>query len=145
MKRFVCLLGVAALCSVASLTAQGTPDPQKPTAEGQKPQTITVTGCITPGAGTGQFMLTNAMPSTGAADKDKPTTPTAAPAAGKGTSYMLMGGGDLKPHVGHKVEIVGSVDKKMAAPPTTPPAGKEPMSAGTLNVTSLKMVSTTCP
>jgi hypothetical protein len=52
-----------------------------------------------------------------------------------GTSYQLTGSKvDLKGHVGHKVTITGKPSK----------TAQEGSQAGQLEVTSLKMVSTTC-
>jgi hypothetical protein len=74
----------------------------------------------------------------------------------KALSYDLMGG-TLKPHVGHRIEVTGIMDSramgtdKMATDKmaTDKMAGKDRISmaevAGTINVTSVKMLSATCP
>jgi predicted extracellular nuclease len=75
-------------------------------------------------------------------------------------SYELVGAGsDLKPHVGHKVEVTGTVhhDKTTVdkSAQTTPATGqstqadqkmpKSAMKPLKVNVTSVKMISATCP
>ncbi len=75
-------------------------------------------------------------------------------------SYELVGAGsDLKPHVGHKVEVTGIVHHDQAtadkSAQTTPATGqstqadqkmpKSAMKPVKVNVTSVTMISVTCP
>ena len=142
MKMFVSTTLVALSCA-AVLTAQ------PPGQSAQKPaNVVTATGCVAMGAGAGAFTLTDATLMPVAADKAAP------PAKGKtdpdhAMTYMLLGtAADLKAHVGHKVTVTGTLVKP-DLPKTTPPSERDkasrPMSGGTLNVTSVKMVSSTCP
>ena len=59
------------------------------------------------------------------------------------TSYKLMGG-NLKAHVGHQVEITGTTAKDTCQKDTTAKNQATQMSE-TLDVKSVKMLSTTCP
>ena len=143
MKVFFSTTVIALSCA-AFLTAQA-PAGQS----AQKPaHVITATGCVAMGAGAGEFTLTNATLMPAAAEKAGP------PAKGKtdadhAMSYLLLGTtSDLKAHVGHKVTVTGTHIKPEFSK-TTPPSERDkasrPMSGGTLNVTSVKMVSSTCP
>jgi hypothetical protein len=104
-------------------------------------KSMTVTGCVA--EKDGHYMLNNVMV---AGDT-------------KATAYDLTGG-EFKGHVGHKVEVTGSTDAKMMDKGKMDKMDKDKMSKdkmmekdkmgmadahGTLHVTSVKMVSTTCP
>ena len=78
---------------------------------------VTVTGCVAPGTGTGQFILTNAVTMPAVADKAKPVAEKEKMPPGRTMTYILIGGTDLKAHVGHKVEVMG-----MLAKPGVPPS-----------------------
>jgi hypothetical protein len=103
----------------------------------------TVTGCIM--QDTDHFML-NVLPTTPTKAQEDTAADTNV------TSYTLVGGDDLKAHVNHKVEITGTMgDDKIPATTEKAGAGGEAgtsTSAGarmhTLNVKSLKMISTSC-
>ena len=146
MNRLFVTFSLAAMCSTAAVAAQ---TPATPSA-GQKPDhTVTVTGCVAPGTGAGQFMLTNAtsMP-TVAADKAKPPMEKDKMPPGHTMSYLLVGGTDLKAHVGHKVEVSGTLAKPgvPADPAAKPdPGARAKDMGGTVTVASVKMVSATCP
>jgi hypothetical protein len=143
--------------SVFTVVAAQTPT-TSPSSQATKGQDVTVEGCVAAeSAMPGQFKLTNATPSSAATEKSTPS-PSTPPSADKtkGVTYNLMGGSDLKPHVGHKVAVTGTLDSSMPKPTTekpstekpstaTPPSGAKDMPAGTLNVKSVKMISTTCP
>lgn len=112
---------------------------------------MSMSGCITAGKSAGQYMLTNAMMG-GAMDKDKMAKPGM---GGQMMSYALAGGSNLKAHMGHKVEVMGTMSKmdmdamgkmdKMSKMDRDKMMAGKNMKAMTLNVTSVKMVSATCP
>jgi hypothetical protein len=128
----VCLMGATGL-------AQMSMDKDK-MAKDAMGKPITVTGCVAAGSESGRYVLTNGM--------------MAGDTTGK--SYDLMGG-DLKAHVGHKVELTGMVDKdkKMGKDAMAKDdmdhdkMSKDKMAMSemhaTLQVKSVKMVSSTCP
>ncbi len=147
----VTVFGLSAAVSAQSGAAAKDQMDKKPTMDGAQ---MTVSGCVAAGKEPGQFMLTNAMTGDTAKrmpDKDKMTTP------GMGgahmMSYELVGGTNLKAHMGHKIEVVGSMSKMdmdhMAKMDKT--TGKDKamsdadMKAMKLNVSSVKMISATCP
>ena len=125
------------LIAICAVTLAGTVVAQEKQPESGA---ITVSGCVAPGAGADQFQLINASMATAAVDKEK--MPGDKPKMGLGATYNLLGGTNLKAHVGHRVEVTGTVAKPDAA--AKPPAGAETI-RGTLNVSNVKMVSTTCP
>lgn len=148
----ITLLGIGTAASAQYPTTP--PKPATPKEDiAQKATTkageLTVSGCVAPGKDEGQFMLTNAMRAGG-----KMATDTM-PSETKGAhpmSYELVGGTNLKAHVGHKVEVTGSMAKMDGdAMPKSGTTAKEKMAAGhdmqamKLNVSSVKMVSATCP
>jgi hypothetical protein len=117
---------------------------------------VSVTGCVLPFAAPAatasqpsstaqaamsgqQFMLSNvAMPTPSASETMKAWSPA--------SSYILQSGSsiDLSKHLNHKVEITGTVDGA-AATDASAPAAASGTPAQTFHVTSLKMVSATCP
>jgi hypothetical protein len=158
-RVFIGTFAAALLAAVALVGAQQpTPAGQQPAVGGQQPpaapqkpaeqkspseaKTQTITGCIEKGAGADSFILAEAStgPAPGAKPGEKPAGTT-----GATKSYALMAkpSEDLSKHVGHRVEITGTVS---AAPPAASPApGASTQPKETLNVQSLKMVSTACP
>ena len=146
MNRFIASFSLAAICSTALLAAQA-----PPAAPVQKPDhSVTVTGCVAPGAAAGQYMLTSAIAMPAVADKAKPAAEKEQMPPGHTMTYMLVGGTDLKPHLGHKVEVLGMLAKPGVPPSATtkPDPGAratKDMAGGTVTVTSVKMVSATCP
>lgn len=127
-----------------------------------KGDAMTVTGCVAAGKTSGQFMLTNAMTGHDTMAKDTMAKDT----MGKGTMAPGMGehmmsydlvGGDVKGHMGHKVEVTGTMSKadmdKMHKMGSMDQGDKSKMSgmadkdmpAMKLMVTSVKMISATCP
>ncbi len=166
MRRLIGMMCAAIVSSAVAPTAQ--------IDKKMDDQTVTVTGCVSAASGAGGYVLSNASMS-GAmamekdkmamadkdkmamaekdkmamAEKDKMAMDKGTTAIEKSTmlSYVLVGGPDLKAHLGHKVEIAGSVPKamdQMSKEPTTGMASKD-MKPATLNVKSVKMISTTCP
>ena len=128
--------------SMAIVAAQ-TPSPTSSGTGSTSPQTITVTGCVTPdtmatpGTGSPRFVLSSVEPQGGARSRSTVTGYTLTPSADV----------SLSEHLSHKVQITGTVD-----PATTSSAtSTQPSSANTssampaLRVTSVKMVSSTCP
>ncbi len=118
---------------------------------------VSVTGCVMPLAGPGmtasqpsstaqaavsqQFMLSNiAMPTPSSSDSMKAWSPA--------SSYILQSEGsvDLSKHLNHKVQITGTVDAAGSPDSSSATAGQASGTpAQTFHVTSLKMVSATCP
>lgn len=82
------------------------------------------------------------------------TVPGKPPDAGIGTSYRLRGQtNQINPHAGHEVEVTGTVTPAVAPPASTtggtsttaPVSGAQVDRAPVLTVSSLKLVSETCP
>ena len=110
------------------------------------PGSITIRGCVTESMG--HYMLTQALlikpvatPVPSAA-----TEPAVKPPSDD-QMYALLGA-EVKAHVGHRVEVVGTM-------PTSAASGNAPASAdttrtahpmaGTVTVTSIKMLAASCP
>ncbi len=145
MKRLMSTFWVAAACFVAAAGVQSA-SASAGQAEKKMDTPVTVTGCVAAGAATGQYTLTNATLAPAAVDKMPP--PAEDKMSAPATSYTLKGGDDLKPHLGHKVAVTGTLakpDMSMEKMPTEAPKADKMMTGGTLNVTSVKMVSATCP
>lgn len=154
MKRLLCVvcMGLAVGAGASAQTAKGQMDKSM-----MKNGPMTVSGCVTAGTGAGEFMLSNAMMMMDKAmdkemmDKDKMSQPGMAEHM---MSYQLVGGHDLKAHLGHKVEVMGTVSKsdmekssKMDKMGTTDKdkMAHDQMKAMKLKVSSVKMISATCP
>lgn len=146
MKRLTTAVLCACVLGAAALSAQADKKMDKMDKMDKNMKSMTVTGCVA--EKDGHYMLNNAM----SGDS-------------KAMTYDLMGG-DLKAHVGHKVEVTGSHDSKMAKDRMSKDKmSKDKMSNDkmsndkmmdkdkmgmsesheTLNVKSVKMISTTCP
>jgi hypothetical protein len=136
MKRLMtavccaCSLGVAAVSAVQSNSMD------------KDMKATTMTGCLVEKGG--RFTLEHAMKPSDMKDDIKHGDK-------KATTYGLMGGA-LQPHAGHQVEVTGIMDSRVigtAKMATDPKTDKDNMSltemAGTINVTSVKMLSATCP
>jgi hypothetical protein len=146
MKRLMSTFCVAAACFVAAGVQSASASAGQ--AEKKMDTPVTVTGCVAAGAATGQYTLTNATLAPTATDKVPPAADKADKMSAPATSYTLKGGDDLKPHLGHKVQVTGTLAKPNMSTekmPTTEAPKADKMMAGTLNVTSVKMVSPTCP
>lgn len=155
MKRIVAAMGMSVCVGVVAAAQTGTMPKAQMDKGMMKDGAMTVAGCVAAGKNAGQYMLTNAMMSP-MMDKDKPAA-EGHMMSGHMMSYELVGG-DLKGHVGHKVEVMGSMSKadmdKMHA---TGKMGKDSMGkdkvamadkdmkAMKFTVTSVKMISPTCP
>ena len=155
MKRLMTAMCCACLMTGAA-AAQTSMDKKDKMDKDKMGKPMMVTGCVAAGSEAGHYMLNNGM--------------MAGDTMGK--SYNLMGG-ELKAHVGHKVEITGTMDdgkmmgkdKMMAkdkmdkdhmAKDTMDKdkvdkdtMSKDKMGMGemhnALHVTSVKMISATCP
>lgn len=153
MKKTMAMMCMTLACSAGvSVFAQAPKDQM-----GQKPMKhdgpITVSGCVTAGTAADEFMLTNAMMMGKMMDKEKMDKPGMS--GDHMMSYHLVGGTNLKAHVGHKIEVTGTMSKMdmdmTAKTDTTSKMEKDKrmahkdMKAAKLNVTSLKMISATCP
>jgi tRNA A37 methylthiotransferase MiaB len=130
MKRVLYAAVIAMGCTIA-VGAQGTAASKEKMAK-EPAKTVAVTGCVAESEG--HYMLNNA---------------TVADQAGAPMSYALTGG-TLKPHVGHKVEITGTIKPAAKDTMKKDTMSKDTMSkdkmatAGTLAVTSLKMIAPSC-
>lgn len=156
MRQVLSGMCVATVLSMGvGLSAQsGTMD--KGQMDKMKEGQTTVSGCVTAGKDASHYMLSNAMMMGGTMDKammDKDKMAKPGMDGQHMMSYELVGG-DLKGHVGHKVEVTGSMSKmdmdRMAKMEKMDKMAKDKMMAQdmkamTLNVTSVKMVSPTCP
>ena len=112
------LKAAAVACGVVGLMASASAM-QAQKADEQKKET-TLTGCVAPGKDPSTFMLTDITGGGAAAKKEASKVVTLSSTSVK-----------IDPHAGHKVTVTG---------PTTTEKGEAKMT-----VTSLKMVSTTCP
>lgn len=134
MMRFWLPVFVAGLISALSAQEQ-----QKQPA----PKPMTIIGCVAESRGVYRLDHAVASVDTDVDTQQRPST-EASPTP-KMLSYMLTGA-DVKAHLGHKVEVTGTVsnDKtsEKAAEMKTVPGAKL---LGTLNATSVKMVSASCP
>ena len=118
-----------------------------PTVKDQKPATSkdsmkpsTITGCVA--QSDARYRLDHAVVATDP-DVDAQNRPgTEANATPKMVSYALVGA-DVKLHLGHKVEVTGTISSDKTSKDIAGVPGMKIV--GTLNVTSVKMVSKTCP
>jgi hypothetical protein len=145
MKRKLMLLALCAVsCSVCVAAQSITTDTNK-APKGRTGDTLIVIGCVDDGGESGSYMLTNAVM------RGTPKArPTPAPNGGTvGIRYTLIGP-ELQAHVGQKVEVTGSMEPSMNKRPTNSSKNDKAATTaramnGTLTVTSLKMISPTCP
>ena len=161
MKRLMSMTCLGVICTVVGVGAQADTMAKKGM-EMKKDGPMMVTGCVAKGDAAGMYQLTNAMK---AADGMAGDSMGKGMAKGKDSmagdhamTYALMGGTGLDAHVGHKVTVTGTMGKKkdgmgnmdmakkdgMGKSSTTDSMAK-PMAGGTLNVTSVKMISANCP
>ena len=150
MTRTLTFAAATLVCSAAISAAQsGTMDKKK-----MMDHPVTVTGCVTAGAMAGDFTLTHAMPvDSKMMDKDKMDSDkgrTMPMDKGKMAgehmmSFALKGGTDLKAHLGHKIEVKGTTDKPMSDMKPMTGMDDKAMKPMVLTVTSVKMISATCP
>jgi hypothetical protein len=153
--KFAAAIAMAVGCTVA-LSAQAVSGDKDKAAQTGMSSPVTVTGCIAKGHEAGHYVLTNAVltpetaPSAAGATSASTIDKTASIPAG--TSYALKGD-MLEGHVGHKVEVTGTTWQEKATSTTDIANSKDtsnPTSAGstspqaTLDVKTVKMLSTTC-
>ena len=153
--KYAAAIAMAVGCTVA-LSAQAVSGDKDKAAQTSMNRPVTVTGCIAKGHEAGHYVLTNAVlapetaPSAAGATSASTIDKTASMAAG--TSYALKGD-KLEGHVGHKVEVTGTTWQEKATSTTDIANSKDPSnpaSAGstspqaTLDVKTVKMLSTTC-
>jgi hypothetical protein len=143
MKREFVFGGLIALALSVGASAQTTAGQQYPSTQDKDKDTVTVTGCLVPGAGgavgTSGTTATTASPSAAGfmlinASKDGASAATTtagtsgttasgstAPAADAGKSFTLVGGdpADLQKWVNSRVEIKGTIEASSAAPAMT--------------------------
>lgn len=128
MKRTISLAAACAMVAAASAVAAQS--------AAQKPdQQMTYTGCVAPGKMAGTFMLTNVIAGDGMA-KEKPPA-SAAEKKEMPPKELTLSSTTVKiePHRGHKVTVMGPTMMEK----------KEKMMETKMMVSSLKMVSATCP
>lgn len=130
---------------------------------------VTLIGCLARGAD-GNYTLNNARMNDAMSNRaatttnPEPTTPTgtsgstttepsATTTAGNSMSWTLEGGHDLDKHVGHKIEVTGHTEWNASssasstmptATSTTTPHDRDTMAGPRLDVSSVKMISTSC-
>lgn len=155
MTRTIWALTFAAACSVAAAGQTPAADTAASHGKMMKGGPVTVTGCVAEAAA-GQYTLTNAtMANKGqemSADK-MPADKMPADKMNHPMTYTLSGATDLKAHVGHKVAVTGTMGKmdhmgKADAGDTAKyPAATadKAMKTATLAMTSVTMISATCP
>ena len=142
MKREFVFGGLIALALSVGASAQTTAGQQYPSTQDKDKDTVTVTGCLVPGAGgavgtsgttattaspsAAGFMLINASKdgaaaATTTAGTSGTTAATTAPVADAGKSFNLVGGdqADLQKWVNSRVEIKGTIEASSAAPSMT--------------------------
>lgn len=157
--------GIVAATAVLSAQTPSTPatSSAQTTTTRQSSQPVTITGCVSPDltsnpsaatAANQRFILSNVQPSAGASTAAQGTTVT---------TYILAPGADvnLGQQLNHKVEITGTIDSSSTTTNTTssstsPSATSAPTTTRsttqstsatmpTFRVTSVKMLSETCP
>jgi hypothetical protein len=153
--KFAAAIAMAVGCTGA-LSAQAVSGDKDKAAQTRMSSPVTVTGCIAKGHEAGHYVLTNAVltpetaPSAAGATSASTIDKTASIPAD--TSYALKGD-MLEGHVGHKVEVTGTTWQEKATSTTDIANSKDtsnPTSAGssspqaTLDVKTVKMLSTTC-
>jgi len=157
MNRMKCAAAVAiALGCTVTLSAQAVSADKDKADQARMNSPVTVTGCVANGTEAGHYVLTNAVlaPEKASAAASATSTPSIDKTASMatGTSYALKGD-KLEGHVGHKVEVTGTTWQEKATSSTEIAKSKDtssPTSAGstspqtTLDVTTVKMLSTTC-
>ncbi|HZR23195.1 MAG TPA: hypothetical protein VFA59_06385 [Vicinamibacterales bacterium] len=130
---------------------------------------VTVIGCLARGAD-GNYTLNNARMNDAMSNRSRTssnpdtttagttgsttasTTEASATTAGNSMSWKLEGGHDLDKHVGHKVEVTGhtewngssSASTTSSTTSTTTEHNRDSMSGPRLDVSSVKMISTSC-
>ena len=132
--------GILATTAVLSAQTPQTPPTTSSTTSTtrQTAQTVTMTGCVTPDL---------------AANPD-PASATTAAGQARVTGYILAPNADvnLSDHLNHKVQITGTVESvtsssttSQSSPSTSSTTQSSTTTMPSFRVTSVKMVSATCP
>src|SRR5262245_31134783 len=151
---FAAAVGFAA--TVAAQSATSTPTQQRDRTTTDKHE-VTITGCLAKGAD-GDYVLNNATEdksttttTTGTTTTGTTGTTTESKTGAKAMTWKLEGGSDLDRHVGHKIQVTGKSDFKDSSTTTAGTSGATTGTTGTaaanqpkLDVTSVKMVSSSC-
>lgn len=150
MKRLIWAMSFVVACSVTASGQAPSADKPAPDKKMMKHGPVSVTGCVAETTD-GEFTLTNAMMAKPSSDK---MAADSAAMNHPALTYRLSGGTDLKAHVGHKVEVSGTMGKMnhmdkgekgdMAKDRPAATADKA-MKPATLNITTMTMISATCP
>jgi hypothetical protein len=137
---------------MAVVAAQTPPRTTSGASSTTSPPTITVTGCITPDTmatpstdSSPRFVLSSIDPQGGTGN---PSASTATQPRSTLTGYALKPAADvnLGAHLNHKVQITGTLDTATSSATSAQPSSPNTSSAmPALKVTSVKMVSSTCP
>jgi len=154
MRLMLCVTSLALFCVMPAKAQQPSSQQQKSSSNNDDLQTVTVVGCLQPGAQPNQFVLASM------ADPLAKGVAVAMSGAVPNVTYQLSGGSNLAAHVGHRVSITGattgkaqkavatssSVKTAEAPGPDTKVETKEKMAIELrdLRIESLKMVSTNC-
>jgi hypothetical protein len=147
MKKVLMVVSLASLVGIGAAHAgqQNVPanKEQKPATQKDSLKPSSITGCVAQSGAL--YRLDHAIIGTDP-DVDTQNRPsTEASPTPKMISYTLMGA-DLKAHLGHKVEVTGTISSNKASNDAAAIKEVPGMKlVGTLNVKSVKMVSTTCP
>ena len=144
--KYAAAIAMAVGCTVA-LSAQAVSGDKDKAAQTSMNSPVTVTGCIAKGDEAGHYVLTNAVltpetaPTAAGATSAPASDKTASMAAA--TSYALKGD-QLEGHVGHKVEVTGTTLQEKATSTSNPTSAGATSPQTTLDVKTVKMVSTSC-
>jgi hypothetical protein len=150
MKRISLALCVGLAAGLVGLSAQTAPVPKTDRAVSDK--AMTVTGCVAEGTEAGTYTLASAtivgnLPSSPTTAGTAGTTGTEKSASMEHSASYQLKGENLKDLVGHQVEAVGTtsgdkrVDKSASAEAPATTKDTRPI----LTVTSVKLLSATCP
>jgi hypothetical protein len=144
MRNFatgICVAG--ALSLTVSLTAQTSDAAQE---KMEKSKEMTITGCVEQNK-SGGYWLTHAMSDSSTMPKGTSGTamPSSDSSAMKGMSWNLEGGKDLDKHVGHKIEVTGHAKGDTSGDQVKGTTGDKEMQARDFDVSSMKMIASTCP
>ena len=141
--KYAAAIAMAVGCTVA-LSAQAVSGDKDKAAQTSMNSPVTVTGCIAKGDEAGHYVLTNAVltPETAPTAAGATSAPTSEKMAAA-TSYALKGD-QLEGHVGHKVEVTGTTLQEKATSTSNPTSAGATSPQTTLDVKTVKMVSTSC-
>ena len=154
LKQTMCVVLVAGsgvVLGAQAGTADKPSDPKAAVALTPATPVFTARGCIAKDAERGRYRLTNAevVPNTTPVATGTSGAPTLdAPSSMEEPTTYTLYGNNLKAHLGHRVEVTGTASRTRvtdAKPTANAPATPAIEWRSTIDVTSLKMLSTTCP